>query len=421
MKQGQSLLVGYDINKCRTELLYRNEFPFCVFATLDDVKEFVPEDEKHKKIPPGYYYVKTGNLLPLKGSGWYSYPIVRFCLEKKIIKLQYITHCVFPGSTLPSDYYKEFVADVRAKLDPKMAKICVNSFIGCFGHKVTKEKSIHFTRSLNEASYLKFTTKETGNRRVYVHRDADLLEVVTINQTYAQKNRVPIFNHILDLEAIEMYKLKEILCSEANTSPIHYNTDNVIVECKGADKHEVAKRLEEKINQCFWDPDEKKFPKYKPSNSIHNPDRTEKNDDGEVMIDYAMETEGTIVYQDYKMKEREWNIIPDPGTNDFRGLIKKTTEFLEKESLQIDGRAGTGKTTLARGLIEALTSKYGEDKILRLAPTNKAARILGEGAQTLHARWAMMRTSKFNIWNFYEVIVVVSYCRRLGTAAACGG
>ncbi len=405
VKQGRSILVGYDINKCRTELLYRNTFPFCVFSCLDDVKEFCPDDEKHKVIPPGYYYVKSWNLLPLKGSGWYSYPIVRFCLEKKIIKLQSITHCVFPGSTLPCDYYKQFVETVRDKLDIKMAKICINSFIGCFGHKVTKERSVHFTRSLNEASYLKFTTNETGNRRVYVHRDGDLLEVITNNQSYAQTNRVPLFNHILDLEAIEMYKLKEILCSEPNTKPIHYNTDNVIVECKGTDMDSVAKRLDEKINQCFWDP-EKKFPKYKPSNSIHNPDRTEKNDNGEVMVDTSMETEGTMVYQDYKMKELEWNVVPDPGTNDFRGLIKKTTEILEKESLQIDGRAGTGKTTLAKGLIDALTKKYGGDKILRLAPTNKAARVLGDGAETLHTRWAIMTSSKFNVWNFYEVIVV---------------
>jgi hypothetical protein len=169
---------------------------------------------------------------------------------------------------------------------------------------------------------------------------------------------------------------------------------------------EIAKRLDDKINQCFWDPEEKKFPKYKPSNSIHNPDRIEKNDNGDVMIDTAMETEDSMVYQDYKMKELEWNIIADPGTNDFRGVIQKTMEILEKESLQIDGRAGTGKTTLAKGLIEELTKKYGGDKILRLAPTNKAARVLGDGAETLHTRWAIMTSSKFNVWNFYEVIVV---------------
>jgi len=89
----------------------------------------------------------------------------------------------------------------------------------------------------------------------------------------------------------------------------------------------------------------------------------------------------------YDYVEQKWNIIDDVADNDFTPLINHITTQIK--SIVINGRAGCGKTTLVKGLQEALT-KQG---ILfeSLAPTNKACNLIK--GMTIH-RFILSQTRK---------------------------
>ena len=51
----------------------------------------------------------------------------------------------------------------------------------------------------------------------------------------------------------------------------------------------------------------------------------------------------------YRHKELQWDIKEDPNTNDFRELAQWIID--SGKSIHIDGRAGTGKSTLIKEII----------------------------------------------------------------------
>src|SRR5258708_3182494 len=79
----------------------------------------------------------------------------------------------------------------------------INGFIGTMGHKLKKSKKIILTRSI-DCAYLFFTNKHSF---VTNHRKDNFYEVGIRTEKYIEDSYVPIFNQILDLEAIELYKI----------------------------------------------------------------------------------------------------------------------------------------------------------------------------------------------------------------------
>ena len=79
----------------------------------------------------------------------------------------------------------------------------------------------------------------------------------------------------------------------------------------------------------------------------------------------------------YKHKELKWDIKENPHTNDFRELAQWIID--SGKSIHIDGRAGTGKSTLIKEIIKLIGDKT---MYKALAPTNKACRIIN--GVTLH-------------------------------------
>ena len=79
----------------------------------------------------------------------------------------------------------------------------------------------------------------------------------------------------------------------------------------------------------------------------------------------------------YQHKELQWDIKEDPNTNDFTKLAQEIID--SNKSIHIDGRAGTGKSTLIKELQKLIGDKTAYKA---LAPTNKACRIInGETLQ----------------------------------------
>jgi molybdopterin-guanine dinucleotide biosynthesis protein len=72
----------------------------------------------------------------------------------------------------------------------------------------------------------------------------------------------------------------------------------------------------------------------------------------------------------YKYENKQWAIIEDSGNNDFQPFVQHILD--NRLSLNIDGLAGTGKSTLVNQLQEEMKNR--NLKYVAVAPSNKAAR-----------------------------------------------
>ena len=66
-----------DINKCIKNILYYQNYEYPVFTVMDSVKKYDGE------YGAGLYYIESENYIPLRGNGWYYYPMVDYCLKEK--------------------------------------------------------------------------------------------------------------------------------------------------------------------------------------------------------------------------------------------------------------------------------------------------------------------------------------------------
>ena len=66
-----------DINKCRKNILYNQKYEYPIFTVMDSVTEYCGQSGT------GLYYIESDNYIPLRGNGWYYYPMVDYCLNEK--------------------------------------------------------------------------------------------------------------------------------------------------------------------------------------------------------------------------------------------------------------------------------------------------------------------------------------------------
>jgi 5-methylcytosine-specific restriction endonuclease McrA len=375
---------GFDLTKCRKNIVLNNKFDYPVYSALDDVKVF--DIEKLKHIPIGEYYVHTGNLIPFKGNGWYSYVLVRFALEKNIIALEDITHAVLPSLHVRAESYNKFINHVYEKAgDDELAKMMINSWVGSLGTKETERRSLYFTRSGHEASYLE--SKDPEHIRVdtctpeTVEKFHQVWSVETIkqNDSYA-----PIYNQILDMEAIELHKITQILKSLGGEI-VYVNTDNAIAQFPI--KNFPEDTLNKIAQTTFWD-DEKKVLKYKIESILKSKSRNMQ----------------TISTAEYVYEKPVWNDLPDPGHNDFKAVAKMHVD--SGKGVSLGGAPGVGKTTMAKEMIAELRRQ--KKKFLLLAPTNKSAVVLHKDAVTIDSIFASKgnKCSIYKQMSKYDYIVV---------------
>ena len=158
------------------------------------------------KKRPGLFFVETKQYLPMRGNGWYSQPMIEYCLNNGLIYEDNIKYALYSGLTIPSNYYVKFIDYLYNSLDNK-AKLSVNTIIGSFKPKIRESwKSKFITTNPNEAysEYLQLDgafihTKEIADQYYY-----QLFDVYT---TEKNETEAPVYNQILDLEAIEVHRL----------------------------------------------------------------------------------------------------------------------------------------------------------------------------------------------------------------------
>uniref|UniRef100_A0A6C0EDF2 HNH nuclease domain-containing protein n=1 Tax=viral metagenome TaxID=1070528 RepID=A0A6C0EDF2_9ZZZZ len=344
-----------DINKCRRNILLYGKEDYPVYTVLDKPENYNQEED----IKTGFYFIESKNYMPLRGNGWYSHNMIKYCLENKIINKNNILYKLIPSLTIKNNYFKSFIENVVNNFD-SIHKQGPNFFIGSFFMKNTEITKMTFTTDKKEALNQFFDGRKNNFIEYY---ENILYKIYKTNDIEFNENRIPIYLQILEEEAIELHKM-ETLINKYDGIVSYYNTDNCIASFK------KGKSIDDIINNNYWD-DDKKVLKYKYED-----------------IEYKVEIErkGRYIRDElYKLFDQPINIKTDEKYDrDFSELVD---EFVNsKKSGCILGRAGCGKSHLVKLIIEKLKLENNNeddiDRIIGLAPTNKAAIIIN--GQTIH-------------------------------------
>ena len=365
----------FDLVRCRRTAMYFNQFEYPLFTVMD-------EPEYYKGIKKaGIYFVETMNYLPMRGNGWYSLPMIMYCLENNIISENNIQHVIYSSLTIPKDYYTKFIDYLDSVMGDK-SKLAVNSMIGCFKPKmrenwrsllITTNSNIAYTHFLEKNGCF-IDTRQIGDNTYY--------QVYDRFYTNKEETEAPIYNQIVEQEAIEVHKLKIILGSKGGVV-LDVNTD--CLSCVfPTDESPFELVNDTYIDGYFDDKEQKKF-KYR-----------KEDKEGRLKVERM---KAHIRTDRFYPVRKEFNILPDD--DDFKMLVD--TILKSKKSFHIDGRAGCGKTTLIKMIQKELDSK--EIQYKTLAPTNKACRLID--GETMH-RFSARATGKYirETLKFYKYIFI---------------
>ena len=349
------VIFHYDINRCRKNMLFYSKYDYPLFTVMD-------EPQIYKGIKKaGLYYVETESYLPLRGHGWYSQPMIEYCLLNNIIKEDQIKYALYSSLTVPYNYYNEFINHLYSVLEDK-SKLSVNTMIGMFKPKarenwtsilITDQANIAFHHYMDKKGCF-ISSRPIGDKTFY--------QVYNKYMTDKDETEATIYNQILELEAIELHKLMTII-REKNGIVLDVATD--CVSCVFPDNINPFTVASDGINiEGYYYDELKTAPKYK---------LEEK--EGRLKTERLSKYIRTEVYEH---KPKQMTIFPDVQDNDFKPLVNLILDG--KKSIHIDGRAGCGKSTLIKMLQNELNNRGIMFK--SLAPTNKACRIIN--GETIH-------------------------------------
>ena len=234
------------------------------------------------------------NYLPLRGNGWYSQPMIEYCLHEGIIKETDIKYAIYSSLSIPKNYYNKFIDYLTEKL-PDKAKLAVNSMIGCFKPKVRENWRSLLITTNPKAAYAHFLDKNGCFIDARHIGDETYYQVYDRYFSNREETEAPIYNQILEQEAIEVHKLIRLLESKGGTV-LDVSTDCVSCVFKTNDS---PFELENKIYiKGHYDDAEKKHPKY-------------RNEDKEGRLEVERMKMFTRTEQ-YDHVQKQFNIIPYP-------------------------------------------------------------------------------------------------------------
>jgi hypothetical protein len=331
-------LFGIDISKCRRNILLHSKYDFCVFSVLDNIEVF------DGALKLGIYYIECDNVFPMRGNMFYTFPIVKYALEKQLITLNNIKYQILPSSTLKKDYFNDFIdylLNTVFKNTKELQKLSVNSLIGLFGRR--KNSFIqHKICNRNDIDDIGCVYEEF-HKPLMNNINDDIIAItgeVNINKV---ESYFPIHMQILDEEAVELHKMVCYI-TEKGGIPRILKTDCVIYNAYD----------EIDFNNFYWD-DRQTIKKYK-----------------------GLGDEVLSLVRGMDIKNTEKLVIDFQTYNEYNEDEDVINQIIHSnKGCLILGAAGTGKTYLINKLVDKLKDK----KILRLAPTNISALLIS--GQTL--------------------------------------
>ena len=364
----------FDINKCRKNCLYYSHYKMPLFTVMDEPVEY----RAGMKKQAGLYYVETKQCCPMRGNGWYSQPLVEYCLSEQLITENNIKYVVMASIQVDEKYFHEFIEFCYANLGD-FAKLAINSMIGCFKPKLREHwKSLAITTDLNQAYNLLIDRKGCFlDQRTIGERD--YYQAFEAYKTKREETEAPIYNMILDMEAIELHKLMNTISSKGGVV-LDLSTDCVSCVFKDNKFPFKVEKGSCNIKGYYYDSDMTQ-PKYKLEMSGLEADWSVDGLPKPTITVERLKIERMANYtrtDTFTHRETSWNITPDREDDDFDPLIKEILD--NNRSTNIRGAAGSGKSTFVNKLQKAMD--FRGIKYIALAPTNKAARIIQ--GQTIH-------------------------------------
>ena len=303
------------------------------------------------KIPIKYF--------PLRGNGWYSQPMIKYCLSQKIIKDSDIKYVIYAGCEIKHNHFNELIDHYYKSLGKynndnlKFDKFAVNTMIGQFKPKSkTHWRSICVTPDINNAFYH------------YLSKSGCFIDNLTIDEsnyhlvyekftTSYEETEAPIYEMILELEAIELHKLSEIIKSKGGV------VLDLITDC-------VTCQFSHNVSP-FTSKDNINIDGYEFAPGVPKYKIEDKEDRLHVERMKAYIRTETFTYE-----KKQFQNIQDCDDNNFEPFVEMIVGG--NKSINIDGRGGTGKSTLIGQLQNAMDEK--DLKYVTLAPSNKAARLI---------------------------------------------
>ena len=326
-----------DMNKCRRNILinYKNDFPR--YSVLDEIEDF------DGILTTGFYYIESENVFPLRKNGFYSKPMVDYCLEQNIITNDNIIYQFKSSFETKNDYFKDFIHQLDKIIDDKqLSKLAVNSFVGLFGRR---KNTFIENRICSKNATEEIASAYEDFHKPYLNIiNEDVVQIAGQSEIKKIESSFPIHAQIVDCEAIELHKLC-IKIKEFGGIPIEVKTDAVNYYCD-----------EQLVFNEHWDTD-KKLEKY-------------KDEEAKAVIRHIFIKND----KQFKLKKHSYNRYEEE--DDFKILAQKIID--SNQGCKITAPGGCGKTYL----INEIKKILGDKKIKCLAPTNKACLLIG--GQTLH-------------------------------------
>jgi len=125
----QNTIFKIDMNKSRKNSIYYSKHDFPLFTVMDEVQIFKPFINSYDK--PGLYHVETDQYFPMRGNGFYSHVMVKYCMENLLINESYIKYVIYNSLTIPKEYFNPFIDYIYTNFN-KYAKQIINTMIGIF-------------------------------------------------------------------------------------------------------------------------------------------------------------------------------------------------------------------------------------------------------------------------------------------------
>jgi len=393
-----------DMNKCRRNILLNYGCDFPRYSVLDDIEKF------DGKLETGFYYLETDNTFPLRKNGFYSYPIVSYCLKENIINTSDIKYQFKSSFKIEADYFNGFVEHLDAIFedDVFLKKLAINSLVGLFGRR----KNVFVENRIcdrNEIDDIACAYQEFYKPYLNIIND-DIVQVAGQSEVKKIESTFPIHAQILDCEAVELHKLVNKIKDhggipyEVKTDAVNYyanehidfdkpilkvikNTDIRVRQRKdGVFVKEQIIRDEQGniINKIVTnhatreDTDEKIIVKIEPRNQADNYWENEyklpkyKNEEAKDLI------KAVFINNDEKYELNEFYYKTIEESDDYSKLAENIVK--SNKGCLILGPAGTGKTYLINEIKKQLENM--EAKFKCVAPTNKATLLMN--GETLH-------------------------------------
>ena len=354
--------------------MLNNKYEFCVYSSLSEPTEYNGGD-----IVPGEYWVECDNYLPLKGNGVYKYFLVQYCLDKKIITKENIKYELKAAYTLPADYFKAFGEHVLSYQKGNQFyghfKKLFNCMIGGWAIATTIRGKLFYVGAKDEACYQAVKHGCISHEETF--EDKTFYSVFKKDNIIKNSSMRPFYDHILDLEAIELHRMKILI--EDKHKIIYVNTDQIVFE-RNENTEDLLKMF---LNR--------------------------KNPDGGNKYSYDPDVIDKVCHKPFlnttkfELNSKKWSIVNDPGNNDFIGLAKKMIE--EKKSFLVNGFAGTGKSYFVKCIQKYL--EESDKKYITVAPTNKAARnVDGETLDKFYSNYLITHKANYDYILVDEISMV---------------